>query len=140
MNKLAIAQAFSNGEFANCYPYIKDSTFWNTPGQQYLSGRNAILEFCEKVMDYFNAVEKNFYIHQTIENETSVSINGTAEFFNNKKLVSRISSCDVYEFNSQNQLISIYSYCISENENIKPHSMEVLYKTGFSSMIATLVF
>lgn len=114
MTKVDIAKAFSNGEFHKCFEYLTDTTIWNTPGEQYLSGRHEIEPFCKQIRAYFDSVTTHFKPIQIIENDHCVAINGTAEFLRDGKRVSFISSCDVYEFDNQNTMVSITSYCITE--------------------------
>ena len=114
MTKKQIAQAFSGGEFNKCLDYLTDETTWNTPGEQYLKGRKDIEAFSKKVAAYFESVTTDFKLFNVIENKTCVAINGTAEFIREGKRVSFVSSCDVYEFDKENNIISINSYCITE--------------------------
>jgi ketosteroid isomerase-like protein len=114
MTKSTIAQAFSGGNFTQCFPYLTDQTVWNTPGEQYLKGRQEIETFCEKISAYFTSVTTNFQQLNLIENENCVAINGTAEFIRDGKRLSFVSSCDVYEFDEENKIKSITSYCITE--------------------------
>jgi SnoaL-like domain len=114
MTKSAIATAFSGGQFENCLNYLTDETIWNTPGEQFLTGRNEIEAFCKNITAYFNSVTTNFRQLNLIENDHCVAINGTAEFIREGKRISFVSSCDVYEFDSENNILSIHSYCITE--------------------------
>lgn len=114
MTKAEIAKSFSSGNFDKCFDYLTYKTFWNTPGEQYLTGRNEIEPFCKKIRAYFDSVSTNFQQLNLIENEHCVVINGTAEFIRNGKKVSFVSSCDVYEFDTENNFVSIHSYCITE--------------------------
>lgn len=116
MTKKEIAKSFSGGNFDKCFNYLTDKTFWNTPGEQYLTGRHEIEKFCKKIRAYFDSVTTNFQQLNLIENENCVAINGTAEFLRDGKRVSFVSSCDVYEFDSENKIVSIHSYCITENQ------------------------
>ena len=120
MTKSVIAQAFSGGNFAQCFPYLTDQTVWNTPGEQYLKGRQEIEAFCEKVSAYFSSVTTNFQQLNLIENEQCVAINGTAEFIRDGERINFVSSCDVYEFDEENNIKSITSYCITEQPEINP--------------------
>jgi len=43
---------------------------------------------------------------------------GTAEFIRDNQLVSTVSACDVYEFNSSRKIVKITSYCI-KHQNLK---------------------
>ncbi|MDF2455126.1 MAG: hypothetical protein K0R51_1119 [Cytophagaceae bacterium] len=114
MKKSEIAQAFSGGKFEKCFDYLTDQTIWNTPGEQYLKGKDEIIPFCKKVTAYFESVTTDFKPLHLIEGDCCVAINGTAEFIREGKYVSIVSSCDVYEFTDQNEIVSIYSYCITE--------------------------
>jgi hypothetical protein len=114
MTKSAIAQAFSGGQFVKCFAYLTDKTIWNTPGEQCLTGKNEIEAFCKNISAYFSSVTTNFRQLNVIENNRCVAINGTAEFIRAEKRVSFVSSCDVYEFDKENKIISITSYCITE--------------------------
>jgi hypothetical protein len=119
MTKSEIAQLFSSGQFDNCFDYLTDQTIWNTPGEQFLTGRSEIEPFCKKIAVYFSSVTTNFTQLNLIENENCVAINGTAEFIREGKRVAFISSCDVYEFDSDRNIASINSYCITEQPKQK---------------------
>lgn len=116
MKKSEIATAFSNGEFEKAFPYLTDKTIWNTVGEKYLIGGKEIEKFCKNIIVYFNSVSTRFQQLNLIENENAVAINGTAEFLKEGKRISFISSCDVYEFDKFNHIISIHSYCITEKK------------------------
>ncbi|MBL0145429.1 MAG: nuclear transport factor 2 family protein [Chitinophagaceae bacterium] len=116
MTKSELSQAFSGGQFEKCLDYLTDQTIWNTPGEQFLTGRQEIEPFCKKIAAYFNSVNTNFKQLNLIENDHCVAINGTAEFIHEGKRVSFISSCDVYEFDLDNKFLSINSYCITERQ------------------------
>ncbi|WP_116106225.1 nuclear transport factor 2 family protein [Lewinella sp. IMCC34191] len=116
MDKRAIAEAFSTGNFEPCLPYVTQETIWNTPGEQYLTGKGEIEAFCRTIAAYFASVTTDFRQLGVIEDDSGVAINGTAEFIRDGQLVSRASSCDVYRFDESNRIISIHSYCITERE------------------------
>ena len=114
MTKLEIAQLFSGGQFEKCFDYLTEQTVWNSPGEQLLTGRREIEPFCKNIAAYFNSVTTNFKQLNLIENDRCVAINGTAAFIREGKMVSFVSSCDVYEFDTDNKIVSIHSYCITE--------------------------
>ena len=72
-----------------------------------------ILENCNQVANYFKSVTTKFNIAQIITEKNKVVVTGTAEFLRNNKRVSFISACDVYDFNNQNKIQEINSYCIN---------------------------
>jgi hypothetical protein len=114
MTKNEIAQAFSGGQFEKCLDYLTNHTTWNTPGERLLTGRSEIEPFCKDIAAYFSSVTTHFKQLNVIENDRCVAINGTAEFVRAGKPVAFISSCDVYEFDTDNKIVSINSYCITE--------------------------
>ena len=116
MTKKEISEAFSGGQFNKCLEYLTDQTICNTPGEQWLKGRNEIEPFCKNIAAYFGSVTTIFKQLNLIENENCVAINGTAEFIREGKRVAFVSSCDVYEFDSNNKILSINSYCITERQ------------------------
>lgn len=109
-----IAYAFSTGKFNLIYDFIAPEAEWEIVGDTVFSGREQIIANCERVSAYFNTVTTNFKIANTLQDGKKVAINGTAEFFKNDQLISFISACDLYEFNEQQQLIKITSYCIAK--------------------------
>jgi ABC-type taurine transport system substrate-binding protein len=115
MTKKEIVEAFSGGQFDKCFDYLTDQTIWNTPGEQLLTGRKEIESFCEKISAYFSSITTKFKQLNLIENDFCIAINGTAEFFKEEERVAFISSCDIYEFDSENKIKSIISYCITED-------------------------
>lgn len=116
MTKSEIAQSFSGGQFEKCLHCLTDQTIWNTPGEQFLTGRKEIETFCKNIAAYFSSVTTNFKQLNLIENDRCVAINGTAEFIREGKRVAFVSSCDVYEFDLDNKILSINSYCITERQ------------------------
>lgn len=116
MTKSEIAQAFSGGQFAKCLDSLTDQTIWNIPGEQFLKGKNEIEPYCKNITAYFSSLTTNFTQLNLIENNYCIAINGTAEFIRDGKRVSFVSSCDVYEFDAENKILSIHSYCITERK------------------------
>jgi hypothetical protein len=114
MTKSEIAQAFSAGQFEKCFNYITEQTIWNTPGEQLLTGLKEIEPFCKGIAAYFSSVTTDFKQINIIENDRCVAINGTAEFIREGKRIAFVSSCDMYEFDNEKNILSITSYCISE--------------------------
>jgi hypothetical protein len=112
MTKSEIAQAFSNGEFEKAYNYIADDAIWVVVEENTFRGKQAILENGAQVGHYFKTITSNFKTLNIIADANKVVINGTAEFLRDRKRVSFVSACDIYEFNSRNQIQHITSYCI----------------------------
>lgn len=116
MTQKQIAEAFSNGKFEVAYPYLADNIEWTVVGENVFKGKNAVIQNCEQTANYFKSVTTNFKTINVIEETNRIAINGTAEFIRENKRVAFISACDVYEFNGNNELQKITSYCIQEKE------------------------
>lgn len=116
MTKTEIAKAFSNGEFEKIYSFISDNAVWTVVEEETFTGKKAIVDNCEQVKNYFKSVTTDFKTLNVIEDDNKVVINGTAEFLRDNKRVSFVSACDVYEFNANDQIQNITSYCIQSNK------------------------
>ena len=112
MTKTEIAKAFSNGEFEKTYKFISDNAEWTVIEENRFTGKQAIIDNCEQVGSYFKSVTTDFKTLNIISDGNKVVINGTAEFLRNNKRLSFVFACDVYEFNDNNQIQNITSYCI----------------------------
>jgi ketosteroid isomerase-like protein len=112
MTKIEIAKAFSNGEFEMTYNFISDNAKWVVIEVDKFIGKQAIIDNCEQVSNYFQSVTTEFKTLNIISDGNKVVINGTAEFLRNNKRVSFVSACDVYEFNEKSEIQKITSYCI----------------------------
>lgn len=112
MTKSEIARAFSNGEFEKTYYYIADNAEWTVIEENKFTGKQAIIDNCKQVENYFKSITTDFNTLNIIADDNKVVVNGTAEFISGKERVSFVSACDVYEFDDSNQLKKITSYCI----------------------------
>lgn len=111
--KETIAKLFSNGQFEAVFKYLSDNIVWVTIGENTITHKDDLIKHCQKVKLYFQSVETEFAISDVITSGNKVVITGTAKFINDEKFVSTISACDIYEFNDDNKIKSITSYCIS---------------------------
>ncbi len=111
-----IAEAFSNGNFEMAYPYLADNVQWTVVGEDYFDGKKAVMGNCGQVASYFKSVTTNFRTINIIADNNRVAVSGTAEFFRDGKRVNFVSACDVYEFNDNNELQTITSYCIQDKD------------------------
>ena len=112
MTKIEIAKAFSNEEFEMTYNFISDKAKWIVIEEDKFIDKQAIIDNCEQVGNYFQSVTTDFKTLNIITDGNKVVINGTAEFIINNKRVSFVSACDVYEFNEKSEIQKITSYCI----------------------------
>jgi len=112
MTKTEIAQAFSIGEFDQIIPFIAENADWEVVGENRFVGKKAILENCNQVAAYFRSVTTDFKTMNVISEGEKVMVNGTAEFIRDGKRVSFIYACDLYEFDKEDKIQKITSYCI----------------------------
>ena len=112
MTKKEIAQAFSIGQFEETNKFISENAVWTIVEEETFVGKQAILDNCEQVGNYFQSVTTDFKMLNIITDGNKVVINGTAEFLRDNKRVSFVSACDIYEFDDKDQLEKITSYCI----------------------------
>jgi hypothetical protein len=117
MIRTEIAKAFSNGEFEKTNKHISENAVWTVVEEAIFIGKQAIIDNCEQVGNYFQSVSTDFKTLHIITDGNKVVINGTAEFLRNNKRVSFVSACDIYEFNENNQIQNITSYCIQSKKN-----------------------
>lgn len=112
MTKKEIAEAFSNGNFELTYSYLADNVQWTVVGEDFFDGKKAVMDNCCKVSGYFKSLTTNFKTINVILENNRVAVSGTAEFIRDGKRVNFISACDIYEFNDNNEITAITSYCI----------------------------
>jgi len=118
MTKIEIAKNFSNGYFEKTYPHISEDAEWDVVEENKFVGKKAIIEQCEQVTQYFKSVKTKFETFNIITEGNKVVISGTAEFIRDKQQVSFVYACDIYEFNKNDHLEKITSYCIKQNDKI----------------------
>ncbi len=115
MNNKDKSLAFSNGKFEKIYGFIADNAVWTVVEEDTFTGKQAIIDNCEKVANYFKSVTTKFETLNVIEENKRVVINGTAEFLKDNERVSFVSASDLYEFNEEDQIQKITSYCIQQD-------------------------
>ncbi len=110
-NKSRSAEAFSGGNFQIAYDYLGENIIWNIVGDKILSGKSAVVKFCDQTAEYFDTVTTEFNFANTIAENDRFVINGTAKFTSKEGETMNLSSCDVYRF-ADGKLQDIASYCI----------------------------
>lgn len=112
MKPTEIAHCFSMGEFEKTYSFIADDITWHVVGEEVYKGKTNLVHHCTEVSQYFKSVETCFQINHIICQDNKVVVTGTAKFSNHGVQLAFVSASDLYEFNAQNLLIKITSYCI----------------------------
>jgi hypothetical protein len=114
MTKTDIACAFSNGDFANAFPYLHDKIVWQIVEEAAFTGKEAVMQQCRQVKSYFDSVTTRFKTNHVISEANKVVVSGTAEFLRDDVRLSFVSACDLYEFDEDDRLVHISSYCIQK--------------------------
>lgn len=117
MDKKEIAHAFSMGNFEVTFPFLASDVVWNVVEEESVSGVDSVLQECQHVQNYFKEMETKFETQRIIQDGNVVVVTGTGEFKKDGIVTSFISASDVYEFNVQDKLIKIDSYCIQRKLN-----------------------
>lgn len=112
-----IAEAFSKGHFELAYPYFAETIEWHIIEENCFTGRDAVIENCKQTANYFASVNTDFRTLNIIVDNNRVAINGTAAFTRDDAKLAFVSACDIYEFNDNNELQRIHSYCINHKSS-----------------------
>ncbi len=116
LSQKEIAESFSNGKFEVAFPYLSENITWNVIGENIFNGKEKVVANCNQIANYFQTVNTTFKTNNVIEDNNLVVISGTAEFSRDNKRIAFVSACDVYEFNDDDELEKITSYCIPEKK------------------------
>ena len=108
-----IAESFSTGNFEFTFPYLSEKITWIIFGENEFKGKSTVVANCEQTSEYFQSIQTNFTIEDTIITNNKVVVRGRAEFIKNGQTANLITACDVFEFNGNEQLEKILSYCIA---------------------------
>ena len=106
-----ISEDFSKHHFDNTFPYFSDTIEWHLIGDKVLIGKENIMETCRQSAQYLSSVTTKFKKFKTIISDNCVVIDSLADYIDENSDVTRISSCDIYEF-IDGKLSKITSYCI----------------------------
>ena len=107
-----IATHFSTRQFSRIQQHFSQTITWEIVGEQRLSGFDQVLKHCQSIEHYFTTAAHEFHIQAIHQTGHHVIVQGEAQFHNTQQ-TSRISACDIYNFDALNQLVQIQSYCIS---------------------------
>lgn len=116
MTKKDIAIAFSTGCFEKTFQFLNEKIEWKIIGENCFTGKADVVTNCKQTAEYFKSVTTDFAIEHIIEEPNYIAITGSAKFSKEGALLAHISACDVYEFNVENQIVKISSYCIAEKK------------------------
>lgn len=114
MTKIEVAKLFSGGDFEKVESNLSENIEWNIYEDfQKLEGKKSVIEFSKNVAQYFQSVTTKFEVFGIIEEDDKIAIYGQAEFIREGKTVNKVNSCDLYEFDQNEKIIKVHSYCNS---------------------------
>src|SRR5690554_2008713 len=113
-----IAEFFSLGKFHKVIKHLSDDIVWNVVGGRTFTGKVAVIKDCEETERYFQSVDTDFKIIDRIVDNNKIAIKGTAKISKNGKKIDFSYACDVFEFNEDQKITKITSYCSSEHEDV----------------------
>lgn len=111
MNNIEIAKYFSLGHFSQIYQCLDDEIIWDVIGESAFSGKFAVIEQTQKIESYFQSITHHFELDQIHLANQFIIIQGQASFQSSDQ-ITKISACDIYEFNQESKIVKIQSYCI----------------------------
>jgi ketosteroid isomerase-like protein len=115
MTNKEIAEALSGADFEKVKDKLAENIEWNMYEEsEFIQGKQAVIEFSEKVKEYFQSITTNFETTGVIEADDKIAIYGRAEFIRDGKIVNSVNSCDVYEFDADGKVSKVHSYCNSK--------------------------
>lgn len=118
MTKREIAELLSGADFGKVKDELAENIEWNMYEEPtFIKGKQAVIEFADKVKEYFKSITTNFETTGVIEDDNKIAIYGKAEFIRDGKTVNSVNSCDVYEFDEEGKVLTVNSYCNSEKPN-----------------------
>lgn len=118
MTKREIAESLSGADFEQVKDKLAENIEWNMYEESnFIKDKQAVIEFSDKVKEYFQSITTNFETIGIIEGEDKIAIYGRAEFIRDGKTVNSVNSCDVYEFDADGKVFKVHSYCNSKKPN-----------------------
>jgi ketosteroid isomerase-like protein len=109
LNSDQIAEAFCSHKFTVTYPYMADDIKWIIIGGEDLIGREAVVARCEQSARFLETVTTTITKLKIIHADTTVVVEGAAQFLDQENKTSSVASCDVFKF-SAGRLVEITSY------------------------------
>ena len=118
MTKREIAESLSGADFEKVGDKLSENIEWNIYEESmFIKGRQAVIEFSDKVKEYFQTITTDFKTTGVIEDENKIVIYGQAEFIRDGEIINNVNSCDVYEFDADEKVSKVHSYCNSKKPN-----------------------
>ncbi len=109
-NQQQIAENFSGGDFKAVYDYFSDNVQWTIIGDKTISGKDATITFCDKML--VEIAGSTLTNCNTITGSDQVVVEGYCKYTDTENKAMQVQYCDLYKF-SDGKLEAITSYCIT---------------------------
>jgi ketosteroid isomerase-like protein len=105
----SVARAFSGHRFEDALPHFHDDVAWELVGGNNVDGRAAVTEICESLTRDLDGVQTDFEQFRVLPAGACVIIDSVARYAGADGSVSRVASCDIYDF-TDGRVAKIRSY------------------------------
>ncbi len=110
----AVAEAFSRHRFADVATSLADDVIWVLVGGYEVRGRDAVVDLCEQSARELADVTTTWESFRVIDAGATVVVESWATYASAGGEVSRVASCDVYDFvNRRVQRITSFTVEVS---------------------------
>jgi limonene-1,2-epoxide hydrolase len=110
-----IASAFSTHDFDVAYPHLRTDVVWWIVGGDEVHGSDEVRALCERTRHDLDGVETRFERLRTLVGDSWVVLDSVATY-EGANGVSRVASCDIYEF-KDGAVTTITSYNVELEAN-----------------------
>jgi ketosteroid isomerase-like protein len=105
----AVARAFSSHRFEDAVPQLDNDIIWELVGGEALTGKPAVMDVCTSLARDLRGVQTTFDTFRVIVASSSVVVDSVASYVSGDGSVSRVASCDIYDF-VDGRVVRIRSY------------------------------
>ncbi len=106
-----IAEAFSGHRFDEAYDHLAADVGWVLVGGATLAGRDEVVAACEQTAAALAGATTEFLRFRTVVGTDAVAVDAIARYVDGDGTASLVSSCDIYEFESD-VVTTITSYTV----------------------------
>jgi ketosteroid isomerase-like protein len=105
------AEAFSGHRFREVYADLAPDVRWTAVGEGVLTGRDAVVDACEATLGALASGTAEFQRFVVVAGTDAAAVDVVARYTDADGEVSRVSSCDIYEFGN-GLVTTITSYAV----------------------------
>ena len=113
-----VARSFSGHQFEDALPHLAEHVEWHLVGQARLTGRDAVVEACRGTAAELADTETTWLRFVSTGPGRVVAVDAVGRYDgpghegSGAPTVSAVSSCDVYEFDDADRIVTITSYAV----------------------------